>query len=344
MRIVRGRAPARAALAGNPSDGFGGATVALAVADFGAEVVIYEWPELEVLPSAEDRVRFAGVDDLVTHVARHGYHGGLRLVTASIARFARWCRDHDIDVTQQTFSVRYGSDIPRQVGLAGSSAIVVATLRALCAFHGVTIAPAQLASLALAVETEELGLLAGLQDRVAQAHGGLVFMDFAPELLAQRGHGHYVPLDPGLLPPLLLAWRADAAEESSVPHSDLRGRHAAAEPQLIETMAGLRELAFRACTALRRGDHAALARVVDENFDLRAALMTLDPRHVALVETARAHGAAAHFCGSGGAILAVHDGDPERVTALRAALEHLRCGSCVPRIAPPALSASSRNP
>jgi len=33
-------------------------------------------------------------------------------------------------------------------------------------------------ALALAVETEDLGIAAGLQDRVAQAYQGLVFMDF----------------------------------------------------------------------------------------------------------------------------------------------------------------------
>jgi len=333
MRIVRGTAPARAALAGNPSDAFGGATVALAVDDFAAEVVVYEWPELEILPAPEDRMRFAGIADLVDHVGRCGYHGGLRLVTAAVARFARWCQDQDIALEQSTFSVRYRSDVPRQVGLAGSSAIVVASLRALCTFHGVTIAPGPLASLALAVETEELGLAAGLQDRVAQTHGGLLLMDFAPELLAAGGVGRYEPLDHELLPPLLLAWRTDAAEESTIPHSDLRGRIAAGEPHALDTMLRLRELAFRARTALERRDHDGLQDVVNENFDLRAALMTLDPRHVAMVQTARAHGAAAHYCGSGGAILAVHDGDPERVAALRSALAADGCASCAPRVA-----------
>ena len=36
---------------------------------------------------------------------------------------------------------------------------------------------------------EELGITAGLQDRVVQVYGGLVYMDFARESMQQLGHG-----------------------------------------------------------------------------------------------------------------------------------------------------------
>ncbi len=58
-------------------------------------------------------------------------------------------------------------------------------------------------NLVLAAETA-LGITAGLQDRVAQAYGGLVYMDFAS--VATQGHGDYEPLDPGILPPMWLIW------------------------------------------------------------------------------------------------------------------------------------------
>ena len=77
--------------------------------------------------------------------------------------------------------IRYRSTIPRQLGLGGSSAIVIATLRALAELAGTTIPRARLPALALAVETDELGIAAGLQDRVVQTYGGLVFMDFATD-------------------------------------------------------------------------------------------------------------------------------------------------------------------
>jgi glucuronokinase len=55
------------------------------------------------------------------------------------------------------------------VGLAGSSAIIVATLRCLMEFYDVDIPPEVQPSLALSVERDELKIGAGLQDRVIQA-------------------------------------------------------------------------------------------------------------------------------------------------------------------------------
>lgn len=46
----------------------------------------------------------------------------------------------------------------------------------------------------LSVETRELGINAGLQDRVIQAYGGLVYMDFSKEHM-HRGYGEYEALD-----------------------------------------------------------------------------------------------------------------------------------------------------
>jgi len=58
--------------------------------------------------------------------------------------------------------------------------------------------------MALAVETEDLGIAAGPQDRYAQAHEGLVLMDFA------GAAPQVTRLDTALLPALFLAWRTDA--------------------------------------------------------------------------------------------------------------------------------------
>lgn len=38
---------------------------------------------------------------------------------------------------------------------------------------------------------EELGITAGLQDRVIQVYGGVVYMDFAKEFIQQHGHSRY---------------------------------------------------------------------------------------------------------------------------------------------------------
>src|SRR2546421_3657785 len=168
MLLIRRRAYARAGLVGNPSDGYHGKTISISVRNFHAEVVLYEWDEVELILSDEDQSRFRSVQELARDVRLHGYYGGIRLVKATIKKFVEFCQRHGHVLHNRNFSIRYESTIPRQVGLAGSSAIIVATLRFLMEFYGVDIAREVQPSLALAVETEELGIAAGLQDRVIQ--------------------------------------------------------------------------------------------------------------------------------------------------------------------------------
>ncbi|MDA0285526.1 MAG: GHMP kinase, partial [Planctomycetota bacterium] len=47
MELIRTRAYARAGLIGNPSDGYYGRTLSLIVRNYWAEVVLYEWEDLE---------------------------------------------------------------------------------------------------------------------------------------------------------------------------------------------------------------------------------------------------------------------------------------------------------
>ena len=77
-----------------------------------------------------------------------------------------------------------------------------------------------MASLALRVETDELGIPAGLQDRVIQSYEGLVSMDFAKhEMREDRGltYGRYESLDAGLLKNCFVAYSQDAGEPTEVP-------------------------------------------------------------------------------------------------------------------------------
>src|SRR5207244_4841394 len=115
--------------------------------------------------------------------------------------------------------MRCATTIPERVGLAGSSGIVVAALRALASASGVQLTPGQLATAALEAETEELGIAAGPQDRVVQAHGGLVAMDFDPR---HGPAGAVESLDPALLPPLFVAWQRRPAASSGVFRAELR--------------------------------------------------------------------------------------------------------------------------
>jgi glucuronokinase len=331
MKIIRSTAYARAGLLGNPSDGYFGRTISIIVKNFSAKVVLYEWPELEIILTRQDRCIFDRLSDLVQDVKLNGLYGGLRLIKAAIKRFAEYCTEQGISLHGQNFSLRYDSDIPRQVGLAGSSAIVTATIRALMEFYGVGVQKEILPNLVLSVETKEVGIAAGLQDRVVQTYEGLVFMDFGRELMERQGHGCYEPLDPSLLPPLFVAYRTDLSEISGVVHSSYRARWEAGDPVLSAGMKRLAEIALEGKSCLLARDWARLGELIEENFNTRARMTKLDPRNVEMVLLARRLGAPAHYAGSGGSILGMYR-DNEHFELLRESFALLGCNLIKPQI------------
>ena len=334
MELIRKKAYARAGLIGNPSDGYNGKTISIIVRNYWAQVTLYEWDQLELVPSQEDKSRFRGIRELANDVKLHGYYGGLRLVKATIKRFVEYCIASGHRLHERNFSIRYESNIPRQVGLAGSSAIIVATLRCLMEFYKVEIPIEVQPSLVLSVETEELGIAAGLQDRVIQVYGGAVFMDFSKQRMRSlRGMscGVYERLDPALLPPLYLAYNTAVGEPTEVVHNNLRHRFQQAEPAVVEAMQGFAELTDQAREAILAGDSARLGQLMDANFDLRRSICQISAGQVEMVERARNAGATAKFAGSGGTIIGTY---PDEATFQRliADLEPIRCAVIRPMI------------
>jgi glucuronokinase len=57
--IIKSTAYARAALIGNPSDGYFGKTISFTFDNFAATVTLYETPELEILPTSRDNSVFS---------------------------------------------------------------------------------------------------------------------------------------------------------------------------------------------------------------------------------------------------------------------------------------------
>ena len=336
MKIIRKRAYSRAGLVGNPSDGYHGKTISTIVRNFYAEVVLYEWDSLDIVLAENDRARFASVYDLARDVKLHGYYGGIRLVKATIKRFVDYCQSRNITLHEQNFSVRYQTNIPRQVGMAGSSAIIVATLRCLMEFYGVEIPREVQPSFALPIEREELGITAGLQDRVVQVYEGVVYMDFDPAReRSVEGFPSYLyePIDPALLPQIYLSYHTDFSEPTEIFHNDIRGRFNRGEPKVVNAMRHCADLAARGRQALLRKDYDELGRLMDENFDTRRSIYNLPPWQVAMVDVARRCGANAQFSGSGGAIVGIYR-DEAMFKRLTENLAALHCSTVRPAIVP----------
>lgn len=302
MRRVTGRAFARAGLLGNPSDGYGGKAIAMVLENFRAQASIEPCDHFELVADDTHRLVLPTLGDVTGPFSHRDGDGGLRLMRAAVRRFLvhapHLAASADAD-PRARFSVRFETDIPRQVGLSGSSAIVIAVMRALMAWYEQPVAPAELAELALAAEVEDLGLAGGAMDRVIQTYEGVVVMD----LREPRTAASYASIDPELLPPLFVAFDPRGGEPSGHAHGALRARWDAGDEDLRRIMAEFRSLVDAGAAALEQGDFGTFAELMNRNFELRSSFFPISERDREMVAIARRLAASGKLCGSGGAIV-----------------------------------------
>ena len=308
---------ARAGFLGNPSDGYFGKTISFAMSNFRARVLVYPSGRLEIKPSKADLPVFENLEDLYRTTRWRGYYGGLRIIQALIVRLIDYCRQQGIELENRNFTLEYESNIPQRLGLGGSSAIITASLRALCRYYRLEIPLPIQANLVLETETKELNVPAGLQDRVIQAYQGLVYMDFSRDLMESRGYGEYERMDPALLPNVYVACRTSLSEGTEVFHGNLLERWHRRDPEVVEAMTLWASYAEQGRECLLQRDYERLNELVNANFDLRSRIYQIDSGNLEMVHTARKAGATSNFAGSGGAIVGTYEDEPmfARLTA-----------------------------
>ena len=271
MVAATGRARARIGLLGNPGDLYRGKVLAATIDAF------------ETVATVTETVFYAPT-----------------AFQADVAELQRLVVER-VCPTKGAMALAVSTDVPLQSGLSGSSAILLATLRALDHHLDLGLAPLEMAQIVWDIERHDMGIVAGPQDRVIQALGGLQFMDFSgPEPI-----GVHEALDPAVLPPLLIAWPSTAGEASGDVHRAIWDRWNGGDVELRSRLDGFAAIADAGRHALLTGDAIGFCDAVDANFDLRREIFDLDDTATHLVRSARDAGAAAKFCGSGGAILAV---------------------------------------
>src|SRR3954469_16954493 len=96
----------RAALIGNPSDGYYGKTISFVFRDFSAQVELEPSDHLHIVPCDRERLQFDGMAHLTDEISQNGYYGGVRLVKAAIKVFARYAAQHGIN-TSANFRISY---------------------------------------------------------------------------------------------------------------------------------------------------------------------------------------------------------------------------------------------
>lgn len=278
----------------------------------GATVSVLEDEVVRISGPHPDLFEFDSVAEFALFVDRFGYGTGEQLLAATLRTFLDLAQTQGWKVPAG-MDISFNTRIPRGVGLAGSSALVISLLRCLLDLCGQQLAEHLLPALALSAEVHQLGMAAGLQDRVVQTYGGLVAMDFgALTTDAKTGlvFGNYERLDPETLPRLFVAYSAAAAEPSSSYHQVLRSRFTAGDPVTVAALHELAGLVARGKATLRWGGHG-LGPLMTRNMEIRASLAPVGDAQMELVESARDCGLAATFTGSGGAIVGVFDDEAD---------------------------------
>jgi galactokinase/mevalonate kinase-like predicted kinase len=286
-------APARANLIGNPSDQYGGCTLACSV-PLRARV--------ELRPAAGTFLATEGEEVRIEKRADLALCGDL----FDVARAVLASLPGPLPEAQ----VAYSSEVPLGSGLAGSSALVVALLRALLALRGEEGGPPQLlAERAREIERCGLGVTCGYIDQYQAVFGGCNFVDFAgktPE--GSHPNEPFASVEPVSGPlPFVLAFTGRRHSSDSV-HRPIRARWLAGEEPVRAAMARMAEIGVAGRSALAARDWQELGRLMNENHALVRDLGgSGEPNEelIAAALAAGAPGAKLAGAGDGGTIVAL---------------------------------------
>lgn len=300
MTIVR-RVPARVGLVGNPSDGFGGAVLATTVPGIRATVRATSAAHVS-FDGGGSSTTWSSAVEWHEHALDNGHGDEQRIIGAALWVLLEHLHHHRArPMTEVGIELQWSTDIPRSVGLAGSSALAVGVIDATAHTWGIELDRRVVAALALRAEHDVLGIAAGWQDRIVQSFGCTVLVDTAQLALMDGVDVPLVHTPTGPSIPLLLAWSHNVASSSDDYHAPLRQTGAA----LAEPMGKLADLARAATTALENGDLAGVAAAMDAGWLIRQQCAPLHADHAALVELVRAEDLPATTPGSGGAVVAL---------------------------------------
>jgi galactokinase/mevalonate kinase-like predicted kinase len=288
-------APGRAGIIGNPTDMYGGAVLSCSV---GMRARVTATPASEwVLEAGGQECRIAGPDDL--HPRRDQFD------------LARAVLDY-LHLPSPACRIRYESDIPMRSGLAGSTALVVAMVRAMFACAGEHPTAYQVAERARYIELNYLKVVCGYQDAYMCTFGGLNYIDFRSKQFYRQAEaelfGTVEPLAayvPNL--PFVLGFTG-VQHTSGAVHRPLRERWLDGEAAVVEGYRRITEIAQLGKKALLLADWPALGRLMNENHAIQRDLGGSGESNERLITAALQAGAPGTKlagAGDGGTIIAL---------------------------------------
>jgi galactokinase/mevalonate kinase-like predicted kinase len=294
-RRIRCSAPGRAGIIGNPTDMYGGAVLSCSVG-LRAHVTVTPAQEL-VLETKGQELRIHNRDGLRPQ-------GDLFDLARAVLDYMR--------LPPLACRAQYESHIPMRSGLSGSTALVVALLRALLAWQGQYPNLYQLAERARYIELNYLKVVCGYQDAYMCTFGGLNYMDFRGKQFYRSAEAElFATIEPlrDYVPelPFLLGFTGVGHSSDEV-HRPIRERWLEGEAAVVDGYRRITEIARMGKKALLTGDWPQLGRLMNENHAIQRDLGgSGDPneRLIAAALKAGALGAKLAGAGHGGTIIAL---------------------------------------
>lgn len=308
-RRVVASAPGRCGIIGNPTDMYGGSVISCSTRE--RAYVSVEPADYLILEADQGPVRIQQRADLQLK----GDHVDILRAVIAHQRFYR-LRAH----------IRCWSDLPFAAGLSGSTALLVAALRAILEFQGESVKKHLFAESARSVELNYMGVVCGYQDQYMATFGGINYLDFRDkEFYREVGSEPYGTVEP-LAPfvghlPLVLA-NTGVQHNSGAVHKPIRERWLEGDREVVDAYVRIGKLARDGKKALLHEDWRLLGELMNENHEIQRRLGGSGPENERLIEAALAAGALGAKlagAGQGGTIIAIHPEPASLEPALLAA-------------------------
>src|SRR5215467_4297247 len=204
---------------------------------------------------------------------------------------------------------------PAGAGIAGSSALTIATCGALSRWSGATMDEECLLQSAMNVECQTILVPTGVQDYRPALYGGIA----AIELRVDRIKRTALHVDPAELEQRIVLAYTGAPRNSGTNNWEITKRHIDGDRHIFDCFERIRDTAGAMRRALERDDWDEVGRQIAKEWDNRKRLApgVSTPTIDDLIARARAAGAtAAKVCGAGGGGCLFCYGPPEKRSAI----------------------------
>lgn len=167
--------------------------------------------------------------------------------------------------------VRINGDVPPGSGLASSSAMMTAISAILLKRSGSSLAPDAIARLAYDSERKSLGVLLGLQDPYAIAHGGFKFMSFEGERVKIERFAKHSSFIKGLMSRVLLVYTGRSRYSGAI-LGEQASAAAKGDKSTIDRLMSLKEVALSLREAVIHEDGEAFCDAVNSGWKIKKNL------------------------------------------------------------------------